>query len=1665
MNKYIYIYNTWAFKEVLLQEDVRLETNIVINEKDFHLYKSLILNCENIEGTWRLYRPKGVNSFKISSEVLEYIDLGGNGSINIKTSYGEEIKLVVGSRKEEFAIFKKYAFENGSNLKVGTDNSFNIHYTNTSLSKSVNESLLKTAFDLIKNGKSATINVHSQGVFLNGIKLEKTAELNFADTIRTFGLTIVYLGDILAVSFLEKGEVKLSELSSSELKALVPSGDKKANIKKEMFHRAPRIIPKLDDEVITIDPPPNPKDTQETPLFNIIGPSITMALPMLLGTGVTVAAANMSSSMGGSLFMMTGMITAVVSASIGTYWARRNFKYAKEKDKQDEEKRRTKYGDYLKKKQLYIDSLFNEYTRIQREKYPSADMVLRYDTSEEKLWNRNFRQKDVLFCRLGMGDEPFPVNIEVQKEKFSMIDDDMADKPKAIKEQYKMMKFVPMGVDLKEKGFVACIGERGAWKSLIKNLIIQLAGSNSYTDLKLVFAYDKNKLSDEKEWNFVKHLPHLWSEDKKIRYFASDKAGAGEIFYQLGQTIRTRSEEEKASRRPYYVIFILDKEILSGELISKYISENSSELGFSTVIAVDSYKEVPNSCEFIIEKNADFSGMYSTKDENIEKINIQFDENSEDSLQEFAIKLANIELGEAESGGEIPNAISFFDMYDIARPEELKAEERWRRSNIVASMKAMIGVKNGGTPCYLDIHERYHGPHGLVAGTTGSGKSETLQTYMLSLAINYSPDDIGFFIIDYKGGGMANLFEKLPHMIGSISNLSGNQVKRAMISIKSENKRRQRMFTECGVNNINAYTTLYKNGDVKEPIPHIFIIIDEFAELKREEPDFMRELISVAQVGRSLGVHLILSTQKPAGTVDDNIWSNSKFRLCLRVQDRQDSMDMLHRPDAAYLTQAGRGFLQVGNDELFELFQSGYSGATYDESIGNAKFVVAQLLNSTAKVDLVGNYTKILHQEKAKKNWINLICLAMEDTLSKLKIQANAISEYSYSEEFLDNVYSHITKVKNDYPRNSYNDSRLRDFAQIFKEYKLSNTTKDKYDFIMELALKNKIKLPEMKVKSQLEAINEYLLSVAKKHGYIRDIHLWLPVLPTFITLNELDGYIDLELKQRLENAENEFSLFVMVGKGDDPENQNQMSIRLDLLNGGHHAICGTVATGKSTFLQTAIYAFINKYSSEEINFYIIDFSSKALTVFENAKQVGGIMTDKEEDIDKIAKFFTMLNTIIADRKKILASSNFRDYVEHGLGKLPAIVIVIDNYAGFREKTDEKFEDIIKRVAKEGISYGIYLVVTAASFANAELPMRLADNFRTTISLEMSDIYQYSDVMRVVRTPVYPESAVAGRGLVHFAGKIIEFQTAIACKGEGSFERNSNIKERIKAINKIDSGIGARKVPVIPENPTWEDYIKEESYKLLLDNPRTIATGYDAENASYSFIELTNLLTYVVSGSKKSGKSTYMRHLMHVFADKKADVNIIEIGSEEFKNTALNISANYIDSAEKIYDFTKDTLHKEAGIRAVTKKECMAKNLENEDFFEAMSGYKNIAVFIPNIRGFLEEIYNRESKAFNALKVLETLVGDKGYHYNFYFFIELNDNEISEVSGYKFIQSFKDNAVGIRFGGRFTSQRFFSYANVQFRLQDNAMNVGIGVKPSEDANSKLEKIVVPNNRG
>jgi len=249
----------------------------------------------------------------------------------------------------------------------------------------------------------------------------------------------------------------------------------------------------------------------------------------------------------------------------------------------------------------------------------------------------------------------------------------------------------------------------------------------------------------------------------------------------------------------------------------------------------------------------------------------------------------------------------------------------------------MIGWKGKQEFAFWDLHEQVHGPHAIVGGTSGSGKSEFLTTFLMGLAINFSPEDIGMLIIDWKGGGIADTLADLPHFMGSITNLDGAGTARALASINAELKKRQREFREYGVQNIAGYTKLYRERltpreGVKypqKPLPHLMLVSDEFAELKENVPEFLDELTSVARIGRSLGVHLILATQKPDGVVNDQIDANSKSKVALKMSDEANSRALIKTGDAAHITHAGRGYLRVGESEVYELFQSGYGGVDY----------------------------------------------------------------------------------------------------------------------------------------------------------------------------------------------------------------------------------------------------------------------------------------------------------------------------------------------------------------------------------------------------------------------------------------------------------------------------------------------------------------------------------------------------------------------------------------------------------------------------------------------------------------------------------------------------------------------------------------------------------------
>ena len=325
--------------------------------------------------------------------------------------------------------------------------------------------------------------------------------------------------------------------------------------------------------------------------------------------------------------------------------------------------------------------------------------------------------------------------------------------------------------------------------------------------------------------------------------------------------------------------------------------------------------------------------IYRKNDGNVlPKVDYEYDccpENGERIPSALAVAFSKILSGIwDETKGEnfkFPDYVGFDSVCKVKDIQYDKSlEKQGRTCSTLEKIRFPIGIGGSGEITFLDIHEKADGPHGLIAGTTGSGKSELITTVILSAAVIYPPDEINFFMIDYKGGGMANMFNALPHVIGKLTNLSASEIRRVKISLRSENQRRQEKFAQYGVNNINEHNKAFIEGRIPEKLPHLIIVVDEFAELKKEQPEFMDSLISVAQIGRSLGIHLILSTQKPSGIVDEKIRSNTKFKIALRMEDKNDSSDVIGMGDAAMLSKCGSGYIKRGGSFAPELFQSAY---------------------------------------------------------------------------------------------------------------------------------------------------------------------------------------------------------------------------------------------------------------------------------------------------------------------------------------------------------------------------------------------------------------------------------------------------------------------------------------------------------------------------------------------------------------------------------------------------------------------------------------------------------------------------------------------------------------------------------------------------------------------
>lgn len=646
---------------------------------------------------------------------------------------------------------------------------------------------------------------------------------------------------------------------------------------------------------------PLAKGTQENlPAIFVLGPSITMGLS---STAMGLFSFWLAAERKQDLLSVVPTLLMSLSMALGTIlWPLLSKRYERKQQRRKEEKRCYVYSCYLLEVKQRIQQAMQEETAYLQHWYPPVSKLCVDFLAQKPYRLRCVNHADWLHVVLGQGSCPAGVDLQIPHVS-SMTQDVLLDKLHGLQAGQFRLENVPIVADLRECQSLCLEGERSVCIDTLLNILLQLVIQQPEKETRICIAADKALISREKLFC----LPHLFVDRQRLLVW--DETSAGRCRRLLEAVVDDEGIKD-------VIVCILEPCLTDSLQLPAH--EKIHQLRWSDTLnnAADLQLQINGRSVRWPQRHADFTIDTCTE------------------RQRRAAFVQRSAYPKDSARGK--KMLSFLKLFHCHSVEELQIASRYQGSDAAKSLRVIIGQSADGGELYLDAHEHSHGPHGLLAGMTGSGKSECLLTYLLSLAVTFSCQDVSFLLIDFKGGTMANALAKLPHTAGIITNLDKGILMRCMCAIEGELTRRQQQLADTGERygissmDIDKYMQLRKQHPSLTAMPHLFLVADEFAELKQLFPAVLDHLRQCARIGRSLGIHLLLATQKPFGVVDEQIWSNARFRLCLKVADRNDSMDMLKKDSAVHLQHPGQLFLQVGHDEVFVQGQSAWTQAPYD---------------------------------------------------------------------------------------------------------------------------------------------------------------------------------------------------------------------------------------------------------------------------------------------------------------------------------------------------------------------------------------------------------------------------------------------------------------------------------------------------------------------------------------------------------------------------------------------------------------------------------------------------------------------------------------------------------------------------------------------------------------
>ncbi len=666
------------------------------------------------------------------------------------------------------------------------------------------------------------------------------------------------------------------------------------------FNRPPRPGRHPDPEQLTVPQRKEVTVQNRFPIIMVISPLVMAAVMVVV--------------MGNMRFAIIAALSPLMA--VGSFYDQRA------RGKKDKREADEKFSTELSGLATEIrEAAHTERARLQDEVPDLATVKLRATLPTTRMWERRHATPGFLALQVGVGDIPW---------KPPVRDRNTGPKDEELKKvlDASILSSAPVVADLSQAGVVGIIGPRDAALAYARSLLIQAAVHCGPADLSIGVFVDPGR---DHDWEWTTWLPHTRMLHSPVgdRWLSSERSRSDAL-------LRSIRDSSRGFTSPA-MLLLIDSDVLTegrdsvarqllGQGRHQRQGHEAMLLEISGVVIATTVEQLPAMCTSIIEvgEGAECQVSYPERRQRIEEV---FGSGlSLDSAREIAQSLARFEDPElAIPGAAIPRMTRLNPLLGVSRLTPNDVVEAWRQAK---GFSTPIGIGEKGV---LELDLVRDGPHGLVGGTTGSGKSEFLRSLVSGLAARHDPTRLTFILIDFKGGAAFKALEALPHTIGTISNLDAQLAERALLALEAEMRYRMEKFAAAGegVDNLDAYWATKPS----EPMPRLLLVVDEFAMLAKEYPDVLKALVSVAAVGRTLGVHMILATQRPAGVVNDDILANTNMRVALRVQSREDSSNVIGVPDASAIgrEQRGRAFVKLGQDDITPVQTAWVTGPVEEE--------------------------------------------------------------------------------------------------------------------------------------------------------------------------------------------------------------------------------------------------------------------------------------------------------------------------------------------------------------------------------------------------------------------------------------------------------------------------------------------------------------------------------------------------------------------------------------------------------------------------------------------------------------------------------------------------------------------------------------------------------------